>query len=432
MHNSRIAIIGLGYVGLPLARLFATKYPVVGFDINQSRVNELRGGNDATLEVDPEVLKSVLVTENPAKGGVHRGLYCTTDPEEMRSCNIFIVTVPTPVDKNNRPDLSPLIKASETVGRVISPGGTVIYESTVYPGATEEDCIPVVAKISGLSFNTEFFAGYSPERINPGDKEHTVEKIKKVTSGSTPETGKIVDTLYRSVIVAGTHLAPSIRVAEAAKVIENSQRDINIAFVNELAKIFNRMGIDTQAVLEAAGTKWNFLPFKPGLVGGHCIGVDPYYLAQKSQEYGYHPEIILAGRRMNDGMGQYVASEVVKLMIRKSIPVKGAKALMLGITFKENCPDIRNTRAVDIYRELTGYGLEVTVCDPWANPEEVMHAYGISSIARLPERNGFSAIILAVAHRDFLNLNLHELKNKETVIYDVKGILDISVVDGRL
>ncbi len=434
MNNSKIAIIGLGYVGLPLARLFATKYPVVGFDINQSRVNELMGGNDATLEVDADVLKSVLVTENPAKGKVadQKGLFCTTNPEEMRVCNIFIVTVPTPVDKNNRPDLTPLIKASETVGQVISRGGIVIYESTVYPGATEEDCIPVVEKVSGLKFNTGFYAGYSPERINPGDKEHTVEKIKKVTSGSTPEVGEAVDALYRSVIVAGTHLAPSIKVAEAAKVIENSQRDINIAFVNELAKIFNRMGIDTHAVLEAAGTKWNFLHFKPGLVGGHCIGVDPYYLAQKSQEYGYHPEIILAGRRMNDGMGQYVASEVVKLMIRKSIPVKGAKALMLGITFKENCPDIRNTRAVDIYRELTDYGLEVTVYDPWADPAEVRHEYGISSIVELPERNGFSAIILAVAHHDFLNLNLHELTCPETVIYDVKGILDISVVDGRL
>lgn len=439
MSDFRIAVIGLGYVGLPLARLFATKYPVVGFDINQHRVAELMNGVDSTLEVDTPVLQSVLLGHNPVtsplqegEGRRHTGLYCTTDPEEIRSCNIYVVTVPTPVDKNNRPDLTPLVKASETVGRVISPGSIVVYESTVYPGATEEDCIPVVERVSGLTFNRDFYAGYSPERINPGDKEHTVEKIKKVTSGSTPETGRLVDELYRSVIEAGTHLAPSIRVAEAAKVIENSQRDINIAFVNELAKIFNRMGIDTHAVLEAAGTKWNFLPFKPGLVGGHCIGVDPYYLAQKSQEYGYHPEIILAGRRLNDGMGQYVASEVVKLMIRKGIPVKGAKALMLGVTFKENCPDIRNTRAVDIYHELTDYGMEVTVFDPWAEPAEVMHEYGIASIAALSAHNGYQAIILAVAHQAFLQLDLHELKKEDTVLYDVKGILDLSLVDGRL
>jgi UDP-N-acetyl-D-galactosamine dehydrogenase len=444
MHHFKIAVIGLGYVGLPLARLFATRYPVVGFDINKARVEELREGNDSTLEVDPEILKSVLVSENPAnddwKTGQmetgepngRKGLFCTCDLEEIRPCNIFVITVPTPVDRNNRPDLTPLVKASETVGKVISKGDIVIYESTVYPGATEEDCIPVVERVSGLQFNIDFFAGYSPERINPGDKAHTVEKIKKVTSGSTPEIGKVVDGLYKSVIVAGTHLAPSIRVAEAAKVIENSQRDINIAFVNELAKIFNRMGIDTHAVLEAAGTKWNFLHFKPGLVGGHCIGVDPYYLAQKAQEYGYHPEIILAGRRLNDGMGQYVASEVVKLMIRKSIPVKGAKALMLGITFKENCPDIRNTRAVDIYHELVEYGMEVIVYDPWANPGEVCHEYGIPSVSVLPEENGFGAIILAVAHQEFLNIDLESLKKPETVIYDVKGILNQSIVDGRL
>lgn len=439
MKDFKIAVIGLGYVGLPLARLFATKYPVVGFDINQNRVRELMAGTDATLEVEPAILQSVLVPQNPVTApsktgetGGSAGLFCTSTLEEIRPCNIFVVTVPTPVDKNNRPDLTPLVKASETVGRVITPGSIVIYESTVYPGATEEDCIPVVERVSGLKFNRDFFAGYSPERINPGDKEHTVEKIKKVTSGSTPEVGKMVDELYRSVIVAGTHLAPTIRVAEAAKVIENSQRDINIAFVNELAKIFNRMGIDTHAVLEAAGTKWNFLPFRPGLVGGHCIGVDPYYLAQKSQEYGYHPEIILAGRRLNDGMGQYVASEVVKLMIRKGTPVRGAKALMLGVTFKENCPDIRNTRAVDIFHELTEYGMEVTVYDPWAAPAEVMHEYGIPSVTELPRNNGFQAIILAVAHQAFLKLDLGDLKKEDTVIYDVKGILDLSLVDGRL
>jgi UDP-N-acetyl-D-glucosamine/UDP-N-acetyl-D-galactosamine dehydrogenase len=478
MNNIRIAIIGLGYVGLPLARLFATKYPVVGFDINKNRVAELIQGIDSTLEVEPEKLMGVLLKENPVKEvksnqpttdpdnrqpipiaiGTNNqqpttdnrqlttdnqqlitdnqqlatGLYCTTNLDDIRNCNIYIVTVPTPVDRNNRPDLTPLVKASETVGKVISKGDIVIYESTVYPGATEEDCIPVVERVSGLKFNIDFFAGYSPERINPGDKEHTVEKIKKVTSGSTLETGKIVNELYASVIIAGTHLAPSIKVAEAAKVIENSQRDINIAFVNELAKIFNRMGIDTHAVLEAAGTKWNFLPFKPGLVGGHCIGVDPYYLAQKAQECGYHPEIILAGRRMNDSMGQYVASEVVKLMIKKGIPVKGAKALMLGITFKENCPDIRNTKAIDIYYELKEYGIEVDVYDPWANPEEVQHEYGISTLTNYPEGNGYGAIILAVAHVEFNANNLKEHKDKGCVIYDVKGILDNSLVDGKL
>jgi UDP-N-acetyl-D-galactosamine dehydrogenase len=360
------------------------------------------------------------------------GLFCTTLLDELKHCNIFVVTVPTPVDKNNRPDLTPLVKASEAVGKVISKGGVVIYESTVYPGATEEDCIPVVEKTSGLKFNTDFFAGYSPERINPGDKEHTVEKIKKVTSGSTPETAKLVDEIYRSVISAGTHLAPSIKVAEAAKVIENSQRDINIAFVNELAKIFNRMGIDTLDVLEAAGTKWNFLAFRPGLVGGHCIGVDPYYLAQKAQEFGYHPEIILAGRRMNDGMGAYVVSELVKLMIKKGIPVKGASALLLGLTFKENCPDIRNTRVVDIYNELLEFGMDVTVYDPWAEPEEVFHEYGIRSLKEMPVHNGFDAIVLAVAHHQFRNLNFNHLRSPETVIYDVKGFLDLSIIDGRL
>jgi UDP-N-acetyl-D-glucosamine/UDP-N-acetyl-D-galactosamine dehydrogenase len=438
MDNIKIAVIGLGYVGLPLARLFATKFPVVGYDINRNRIDELIAGKDSTLEVASGLLKSVLIDFNPTirpsrdLNKLTTGLFCTATLDDIRSCNIFIITVPTPVDKNNRPDMTPLIKASETVGKVISKGGIVIYESTVYPGATEEDCIPVIEKVSGLKFNSDFFAGYSPERINPGDKEHTVEKIKKVTSGSTTETGKMINELYKSVIEAGTHLAPSIKVAEAAKVIENSQRDINIAFVNELAKIFNRMGIDTHAVLEAAGTKWNFLPFTPGLVGGHCIGVDPYYLAQKAQEYGYHPEIILAGRRLNDGMGQYVASEVVKLMIKKSIPVKGAKILMLGVTFKENCPDIRNTRAIDIYKELLEYGVEVVVYDPWADPEEVKLEYGISLISEFQEENGFSAIILAVAHTQFLDINLQILKKPVAVIYDVKGILDLSLVDGRL
>jgi UDP-N-acetyl-D-galactosamine dehydrogenase len=431
---NKIAIIGLGYVGLPLARLFAAKYPVVGYDINQTRVTELMSGHDATLEVEDDVLQRVLLTQAPRtqEPPPSNGLYCTTNLDDIADCNIYIITVPTPIDKNNRPDLTPLIRASETVGKVIAKGDIVIYESTVYPGATEEDCIPVVEKTSGLTFNTDFFAGYSPERINPGDKEHTVEKIKKVTSGSTPEVGQKVDALYRSVITAGTHLAPTIKVAEAAKVIENSQRDINIAFVNELAKIFNRMDIDTHAVLEAACTKWNFLPFKPGLVGGHCIGVDPYYLAQKAQEAGYHPEIILAGRRMNDSMGAYVASEVVKLMIKKGKPVKGAKALMLGITFKENCPDIRNTRAIDIYHELTDFGMTVDVYDPWASPSEVLHEYGIKTIIQYPENDGYTAILLAVAHKQFLTIDLNGHKQTGTIIYDVKGILDKSLTHGRL
>lgn len=371
MNKIKIAIIGLGYVGLPLARLFATKYPVVGFDINQARIKELMSGVDHTLEVEADILQSVLKNEN--SGNI--GLFCSCNLEDIGDCNYYIITVPTPVDKNNRPDLTPLYKASETVGKVIDKGDIVIYESTVYPGATEEDCIPVLEKISGLKYNVDFFAGYSPERINPGDKEHTVEKIKKVTSGSTPEVGEKVNALYSSVIKAGTHLAPSIKVAEAAKVIENSQRDINIAFVNELKKIFDRMNIDTNAVLQAAGTKWNFLPFKPGLVGGHCIGVDPYYLAQKAQEYGYHPEIILAGRRLNDSMGEYVASEVVKKMIKQGIQIKGSNILVLGITFKENCPDVRNTKVVDVIRELKEYNTNVTIYDPWANPEEVEHEW---------------------------------------------------------
>lgn len=422
MDKIKIAVIGLGYVGLPLARLFSTRYKTIGFDINQARVDELMRGVDATLEVDDNILQEAI----------SNGFVCTTDLEKIRDCNFYVITVPTPVDKNNRPDLTPLVKASETVGKVVGKGDIVVYESTVYPGATEDDCLPVVEKVSGLKLNKDFFAGYSPERINPGDKVHTVEKIKKVTSGSTPEIGKIVDEIYRSVIVAGTHLAPTIKVAEAAKVIENSQRDINIAFVNELSKIFNLMGIDTHAVLEAAGTKWNFLPFKPGLVGGHCIGVDPFYLAQKAQEYGYHPEIILAGRRMNDSMGKFVSAQVVKLMIKNQVPVKGAKVLMLGITFKENCPDIRNTKAIDIYHELCDYGIEVDVYDPWAEPAEVMHEYGLKILHDYPEGNGYGAIILAVSHNEFKNIDIAAHKRKGTVIYDVKGILDPALVDGRL
>lgn len=422
MNTIKIAVIGLGYVGLPLARLFSTKYNTIGFDINKKRIDALMAGHDDTLEVSSELLNEAI--EN--------GFICTTELDAIKDCNFYIVTVPTPVDRNNRPDLTPLVKASETVGKVISKGDIVVYESTVYPGATEEDCIPVVERVSGLKFNVDFFAGYSPERINPGDKEHTVEKIKKVTSGSTPEIGEQVDAIYRSVITAGTHLAPTIKVAEAAKVIENSQRDINIAFVNELAKIFNRMNIDTHAVLEAAGTKWNFLPFKPGLVGGHCIGVDPFYLAQKAQEYGYHPEIILAGRRLNDSMGAYVANEVVKLMIKKGTPVKGAKVLMLGITFKENCPDIRNTKAIDIYHELREYDIDVDVYDPWANPVEVKHEYNIKTITEYPEGNGYGAIILAVSHNEFSHINLQLHKNRDCIIYDVKGVLSKEFFDARL
>ncbi|MCE4064114.1 nucleotide sugar dehydrogenase [Chryseobacterium gleum] len=419
----KIAVIGLGYVGLPLARLFATKYPVVGFDINQKRIEELNTGTDSTLEVENDVLKAVLKHQNPFNQNGEKGLYCSADINDIKDANIYIVTVPTPVDKHNRPDLTPLYKSSETVGKVLSKGDIVIYESTVYPGATEEECIPVLEKVSGFKFNQDFYAGYSPERINPGDKEHTVEKILKVTSGSTPEIGKVVDTLYKSVIVAGTHLAPTIKIAEAAKVIENSQRDINIAFVNELAKIFNLLEIDTHAVLEAAGTKWNFLPFKPGLVGGHCIGVDPYYLAQKAQENGYHPEIILAGRRLNDSMGQYVASQLVKTMIKKKISINGAKILNLGITFKENCPDVRNTKAVDVIQALEDYSLHVTTFDPWAKPEEVKHEYNLSVVNEIPEEK-FDAIILTVAHKEFMGVNLNNYLNEGGIIYDVKGVLE--------
>lgn len=425
----KIAVIGLGYVGLPLARLFATQYPVVGFDINQKRIEELRGGNDSTLEVEADILQSVLVNENPFDKENQKGFFASANIEDIKDANIYVVTVPTPVDKHNRPDLTPLYKSSETVGKVLSKGDIVIYESTVYPGATEEECIPVLERVSGMKFNEDFFAGYSPERINPGDKEHTVEKILKVTSGSTPEIGKIVNDLYQSVIVAGTHLAPTIKIAEAAKVIENSQRDINIAFVNELAKIFNLLNIDTHEVLKAAGTKWNFLPFKPGLVGGHCIGVDPYYLAQKAQENGYHPEIILAGRRLNDSMGQYVASELVKCMIRKNISINGAEVLNLGITFKENCPDVRNTKAVDVICGLEDYQLQVTTFDPWANPEEVVHEYDLTVVNEIPNKK-FDAIILTVAHNEFVNLNLKDYLKENGVVYDVKGIL--TNVDGKL
>ncbi|MDP3679568.1 MAG: nucleotide sugar dehydrogenase [Flavobacterium sp.] len=424
--NTKIAVIGLGYVGLPLARLFATKHAVVGFDINQSRVSSLKSGTDTTFEVDDITLQKVLLDE-PSNA---IGLYCTTDVKDIADCNYYIVTVPTPVDKNNRPDLTPLYKSSETVGTVLKKGDIVIYESTVYPGVTEEECVPVLERISGLKFNVDFFAGYSPERINPGDKEHTVEKILKITSGSTFEIGQKVNELYKSVITAGTHLAPSIKVAEAAKVIENSQRDINIAFVNELAKIFNLMNIDTQAVLEAARTKWNFLPFKPGLVGGHCIGVDPYYLAQRAQEFGYHPEIILAGRRLNDSMGEYVASQVVKLMIKKGISVNGATVLMLGITFKENCPDVRNTKIVDVIAALTDYGITVTTYDPLANPLEVKKEYNLVTTNLIPKRQ-FDAVILGVAHHQFLDLDLSTLQNTTSLLYDVKGVLG-DAVDGRL
>lgn len=423
-YMRKIAVIGLGYVGLPLARLFATKFPVVGFDINQKRIDELRSGKDLTLEVEDDILQAVLAESNPLSTG-NNGLWCSNQLTDIDDANFYIVTVPTPVDKNNRPDLTPLYKASETVGKVLKKGDIVVYESTVYPGVTEEECIPVLERVSGLKFNVDFFAGYSPERINPGDKQHTVEKILKVTAGSTPEIGIEVDEVYKTVITAGTHLAPCIKVAEAAKVIENSQRDINIAFVNELAKIFNILNIDTHAVLEAAGTKWNFLPFKPGLVGGHCIGVDPYYLAQKAQEHGYHPEIILAGRRLNDSMGEYVASQVIKTMIKKCINVNGAEVLMLGVTFKENCPDVRNTKIVDVIAALEDYGVKVTTYDPWANPAEVKHEYGIESLTELPQAK-FDAIVLGVAHNEFLNIDLDALKKDCAIVYDVKGILESS------
>lgn len=412
MKNIKIAVIGLGYVGLPLARLFSTKYPTVGFDINTNRVQQLISGTDSTLEVSDELLQQAI----------RDGFVCTSNLDDIKDCNYYIVTVPTPVNKHNRPDLTPLLRASETVGAVISAGDIVIYESTVYPGATEEDCIPVVEGVSGLKFNVDFFAGYSPERINPGDKEHTVENIKKVTSGSTVEIGLKVDQLYNSVLTNGTHLAPTIRVAEAAKIIENSQRDINIAFVNELAKIFNLMDIDTNAVLEAASTKWNFLKFRPGLVGGHCIGVDPFYLAQKAKEYGYHPEIILAGRRMNDSMGEYVATQTIKCMIHKGQVVLGASALILGVTFKENCPDVRNTKVVDVVAALRGYGVNVTIYDPWVSVSQAKREYDLDVVSELPDAK-YDAVVLAVAHDEFLGLDIDSLKSEHGIVYDVKGIL---------
>lgn len=420
-NETKICVIGLGYVGLPLARLFSTKYETIGFDLNAKRVEALMAGHDSTLEVSDELLQSAIAG----------GFRCTANIDDIRDCNFYVVAVPTPVDGDNRPDLTPLYGASTTVGHVISKGDIVVYESTVYPGVTEDECIPVVEKVSGLTYNKDFFAGYSPERINPGDKLHTVEKIRKVTSGSTPEVGEKVNAVYASVITAGTHLAPSIKVAEAAKVIENSQRDINIAFVNELSKIFTRMGIDTQDVLAAAATKWNFLPFKPGLVGGHCIGVDPYYLAQCAQRYGYNPEIILAGRRMNDSMGEYVARQTVKLMLKKGIQVLDSNILILGFTFKENCPDVRNTKVIDIYHALQEYNLHITVYDPWADPGIVRHEYGIEVTNQLPSGQ-FDAVIMAVAHQKFESLDVERLAKPWHVVFDVKGMLDKEKVDGRL
>jgi UDP-N-acetyl-D-galactosamine dehydrogenase len=424
----KIAIIGLGYVGLPLARLFATKYRVVGFDINTSRIDELRSGKDSTHELSPELLNSVLLSEF---GDKNNGLLVTNELTLIADCSIYIITVPTPVDKNNNPDLTPLYKASETVGKVLKKGDIVVYESTVYPGVTEEECIPVLERVSGLKFNTDFFAGYSPERINPGDKEHTVEKILKVTSGSNPEVAKTVDDLYSSVITAGTYLASSIKVAEAAKVIENSQRDINIAFVNELSKIFNALEIDTYEVLKAAGTKWNFLPFKPGLVGGHCIGVDPYYLAQKAQAHGYFPEIILAGRKMNDSMGEHVSSQLVKMMVKKGIEVQKSKVLVLGFTFKENCPDVRNTKVESVVKSLVSFGVSVDVCDPQANIDEVNNEYGLTIMNQIPS-NQYDGILLAVSHNEFIGMDLSNYKKTNSVVYDIKGILPAGQYDARL
>lgn len=422
MEDIKICVIGLGYVGLPLARLFSTKFPTIGFDMNQRRVDALMAGHDATLEVSDDLLQDAID---------NHGFKCTTDMEEIRRCNFYVVAVPTPVDENNRPDLRPLWGASDTVGRVISKGDIVVYESTVYPGVTEEECIPVVERVSGLKFNEDFFAGYSPERINPGDKLHTVEKIKKVTSGSTPEIADIVDSVYNAVLVNGTHKAPSIKVAEASKIIENSQRDVNIAFMNELAKIFNAMDIDTHDVIEAAATKWNFIKLSPGLVGGHCISVDPYYLIQKAQVYGVLPRVMSNARRLNDGMGAYVANQTIKCMNKKGVLVKGAKILILGITFKENCPDIRNTKVVDIYHTLEEYTRRITVYDPWAHPDQVMHEYGVEITATLPE-DRYDAVILAVAHKEFLGLDVRSLVKEGGVIYDVKGVLPRDLVDARL
>ena len=422
MNEIKICVIGLGYVGLPLARLFSTKYKTVGFDMNVKRCEALMAGHDATLEVSDELLQDAIN---------NHGFKCTADIEEIRDCNFYVVAVPTPVDEHNNPDLTPLYGASTTVGKVINKGDIVVYESTVYPGVTEDECLPVVEKVSGLKFNVDFFAGYSPERINPGDKLHTVEKIKKVTSGSTPEIGKIVNNVYASVITAGTHLAPTMKVAEAAKVIENSQRDINIAFVNELSKIFTKMGIDTNDVLEAASTKWNFLPFKPGLVGGHCIGVDPYYLAQCAMTYGYNPEIILAGRRMNDSMGAYVADQTIKLMLKKGIQVLNSNILILGFTFKENCPDCRNTKVADIVKALNEYNLNIDIYDPWASPAIAKHEYNIDITNEIPT-DKYDAIILAVSHKEFAKLNVKNFGKEKHVIFDVKGFLNKEIVDGRL
>lgn len=417
----KIAVIGLGYVGLPLARLFSTKYQTIGFDMNQKRVESLMGGHDTTLEVTDVLLQAALDS----------GFKCTSNLEDIRDCNFYVIAVPTPVDRNNRPDLTPLISASETVGKVISKGDIVVYESTVYPGVTEEECLPVVERVSGLKFNLDFFAGYSPERINPGDKEHTVEKIKKVTSGSTPEIADIVDKVYNSVLINGTHKAPSIRVAEASKIIENSQRDVNIAFMNELAKIFNAMDIDTNDVIEAASSKWNFIKLRPGLVGGHCISVDPYYLIQKAQVYGVLPRIMSSARRLNDGMGDYVANQVIKLMNKKGVLVKDSNILLLGITFKENCPDIRNTKVVDIYSTLLEYTKNISVYDPWANAEKVYEEYGIRMIDNINEKK-YDAIILAVGHNEFKTIDIKALGNDISVVFDVKCFLDRAIVDGRL
>ncbi|MGM0944206.1 MAG: nucleotide sugar dehydrogenase [Bacteroidota bacterium] len=428
LEEVKIAVIGLGYVGLPLAVEFAKKFTVIGFDIDQRRVNELQNGKDLTLEVEDEELKAVLLASHSEEVG----FFPTADPSHLQDSDVYIVTVPTPTDRHNRPVLTPMLKASENIANYLEKGNVVIYESTVYPGVTEEECVPVLEKVSGLKFNEDFFVGYSPERINPGDKEHTVAKILKVTSGSNEEVAEYVDQLYKTVITAGTHKAPSIKVAEAAKVIENSQRDINIAFVNELSKIFNLLGIDTQEVLEAAGTKWNFLKFKPGLVGGHCIGVDPFYLAQKAQEVGYHPEIILAGRRLNDSMGKHVATEVIKLMMRKDLKVIDSKVLILGFTFKEDCPDVRNTRVIDIFSELQSFDIDVDIYDPWADASEVEHEYGIKILngENSPKLNQYSAVILAVAHQKFKALSIKKSSNQ--VVFDVKGILKKDDVDGRL
>ena len=423
MNEIKIAVIGLGYVGLPLARLFSTKFRTVGFDMNQARVNALMQGHDSTLEVSDELLQDAIS---------NHGFKCTSHLEDIKDCNFYIVAVPTPVDTNNYPDLKPLLSASETVGKVIGKGDIVVYESTVYPGVTEEECLPVVERVSGLKFNQDFFAGYSPERINPGDKEHTVEKIRKVTSGSTPEIAEIVDRVYNTVLINGTHKAPSIKVAEASKIIENSQRDVNIAFMNELAKIFNAMGIDTNDVIEAASSKWNFIKLKPGLVGGHCISVDPYYLIQKAQVYGVLPRIMFAARQLNNGMGSYVAEQTIKCMNKKGVMVKDARILILGITFKENCPDIRNTKIVDIYHTLQEYTGNITVYDPWANPEKVRQECGIEIISQLGDGNEYDAAILGVAHKEFLSLDLRKLVRRGGVIYDVKGILPREMVDGRL